>query len=136
MKGEADVIALFETMPNVTFFEIGADDAEGAVSFYSKVFDWKIEKSEDGSDYWYITTSEDEENPGIAGGLSVRHDEWNATVNTIEVESIDRCARKIAESGGKVLAPKIAIPDVGDLQYCHDPEGNCFGIMEYYKSDE
>jgi predicted enzyme related to lactoylglutathione lyase len=123
-------------MPNVTFFEIGADDVEAAVSFYANVFDWKIEKSEDGSEYWYITTSEDEENQGIAGGLSGRHDEWNATVNTIEVESIDECARKIAKSGGKVLAPKIAIPGVGDVQYCHDPEGNCFGIMEYYKSDE
>lgn len=123
-------------MPNVTYFEIGADDVEAAASFYSKVFGWKIEKSEDGSHYWYITTSADEDDPGIAGGLAERHDEWNATVNTIEVESIDSCAEKIAEGGGKVLAPKIAIAGLGDLQYCHDPEGNCFGIMEYYKSDE
>jgi predicted enzyme related to lactoylglutathione lyase len=120
-------------MRNVTYFEIGADDLQGAVSFYSKVFDWKIEKSEDGSDYWYIATG-DEEDPGISGGLGRRFDEWNPTVNTIEVPSINDFATKIVEAGGKVLAPKIGIPGVGYVQYCHDPEGNAFGIMEYDRS--
>lgn len=121
-------------MPNVTYFEIGADDVEEAAAFYSQVFDWNIEKAEDGSDYWYISCSDDD--PGIEGGICARHDEWNATVNTIEVESIDSCANRIAEAGGKVLAPKISIPGVGDLQYCHDLEGNAFGIIEYYKDGE
>jgi predicted enzyme related to lactoylglutathione lyase len=120
-------------MRNVTYFEIGADDLEGAVSFYSKVFDWKIEKSEDGSDYWHITTG-DEEDSGIAGGLGRRFDEWNSTVNTIEVPSLNDFAMKIVGAGGKVLAPKIPIPGVGYVQYCHDPEGNAFGIVEYDES--
>lgn len=121
-------------MPNVTHFEIGADDLMAAMNFYSKVFDWKFEKV-DGSDYWLITTGS-EEDPGISGGLGSRFDEWNATVNTIEVESLDSCARKITEVGGKVLAPKFAIPGLGYAQYCHDPEGNAFGIMEYDESAE
>jgi uncharacterized protein len=119
-------------MPNVIHFEIGVDDLEAAVTFYSRVFDWKIEKAEDGSDYWHITTG-NEDDPGITGGLGSRFDEWNPTVNTIEVSSIDSCATKIAESGGKILAPKFSIPGMGDVQYCQDPEGNTFGIMEYYK---
>jgi predicted enzyme related to lactoylglutathione lyase len=120
-------------MPNVIHFEIGVDDLEGAVSFYSKVFDWRIEKAEDNSDYWYITTG-DEDDPGITGGLGSRFDEWNPTVNTIEVPSLDICAQKIAAASGKVLAPKFPIPGMGYMQYCHDPEGNAFGIMEYDES--
>jgi predicted enzyme related to lactoylglutathione lyase len=124
-------------MPNLVYFEIGADNIEAAATFYSKVFDWKIEKAEDGSDYWYISTGDNEDDdPGVPGGLAARQDQLNPTVNTIEVKSIDHCARKIAENGGKVLSPKIVISGVGHLQYCHDPEGNRFGIMEYYQSDE
>lgn len=122
-------------MSNVIHFEIGVDDPDAAVTFYSQVFGWKIEKAEDGSDYWYITTG-DEEDPGISGGIVSRYDEWNPTINTIEVPSLDSCAKKITEMRGKVLAPKIAIPGSGYVQYCQDPEGNAFGIMEYDESAE
>jgi uncharacterized protein len=121
------------TMANIIYFEIGVDDLEVAVRFYSRVFGWKIEKAEDGSDYRYITTG-DEEDPGIPGGLASRVDEWNPTINTIDVPSLNECARKITEAGGKVLGPKQAIPGEGYVQYCQDPEGNCFGIMEYDES--
>src|SRR5262249_48345022 len=114
-------------MPNVIHFEICVDDLERAVRFYSKVFDWKIEKAEDGSDYWFITTG-GEEDPGITGGLTNRFDEWNPTINTIEVPSLDSFAKKITEAGGKVLAPKISIKGTGYVQYCQDLEGNTFGI--------
>jgi predicted enzyme related to lactoylglutathione lyase len=99
------------------------------------VFDWKIKKAEDGSDYWYITTG-DENDAGISGALMNRFDEWNPTINTIEVPSLNDCARQITEAGGKVLAPKMPIPGSGYVQYCQDPEGNAFGIMEYDESAE
>ncbi len=119
-------------MPNVIHFEICVDDLEEAVNFYSQVFDWKIER-DDGSDYWFITTG-NETDPGITGGLVARFDEWNPTVNTIEVSSLDNCAKKITQAGGKVLAPKISIAGTGYVQYCQDPEGNVFGIMEFDES--
>jgi predicted enzyme related to lactoylglutathione lyase len=122
------------TMSNVVHFEICVDDLEGAVSFYSKVFDWKIERAND-SDYWYITTGSQEE-PGITGGLVNRIDEWNATINTIDVPSLDVFAKKITQAGGKVLAPKISIAGTGYVQYCQDLEGNIFGIMEFDESAE
>ncbi len=122
-------------MANVIHFEIGVDDLAASVSFYSSVFGWKIEKADDDSDYWYITTGDDDD-PGISGGLVNRIDEWNPTVNTIEVSSLDDCARKITEAGGKVLAPKIALPGLGYVQYCQDLEGNVFGIMEYDEAAE
>jgi hypothetical protein len=120
-------------MPNVVHFEICVDDLERAASFYAKVFDWKIEKAEDSSDYRFITTDEADEF-AITGGLTKRLDEWDSTVNTIDVPSVDSFAKKVAAAGGKVLAPKISIPGVGYVQYCQDLEGNSFGIMEYDES--
>ena len=118
---------------NVVHFEICIDDMESAASFYSNVFGWEIKRVEDGSDYWPIGVGEETEK-GIPGGLSRRFDELNSTINTIEVPSLDSYAKKITENGGKVLAPKVAIPGEGYVQYCHDLEGNTFGIMESDKS--
>jgi uncharacterized protein len=121
-------------MANVIHFEICVDDLQEAADFYSNVFGWKIERA-DGSDYWFITTGS-EEDPGITGGLMNRLDDWNPTVNTIEVQSVDSVARRITRAGGKVLAPKISIAGTGYVQYCQDLEGNIFGIMEFDESAE
>ena len=51
-------------------------------------------------------------------------------MNTIDVASCDEFARKVETAGGKVAVPKMAIPGVGWLAYCTDPEGNTFGIMQ------
>lgn len=118
-------------MPNVIHFEICADDPEAAVAFYSKVFDWNIEKVE-GADYWAVTTGS-EEDPGITGGIMRRYDPLNPTINTIDVPSLDSFARKITEAGGRVVAPKLSIAGMGYVQYCTDMEGNAFAMME---SDE
>ena len=122
-------------MPNVIHFEICVDDLAQAVSFYSKVFGWQIEKAEGSGDYWAITTG-GEEDPGMTGGLIRRRDEWDSTINTIEVASLDVFAKRITEAGGKVLAPKTPIAGSGYFQYCRDMEGNTFGIFEFDESAE
>ena len=122
-------------MPTIVHFQIGADDPVAAAAFYGRVFGWKIEQAEDGSDYWYISTGDDEY-PGIDGGLTHRFDDLNPTINTIDVPSLDLFAQKITEEGGKVLAPKVPLPGEGYLQYCEDPEGNIFGIVEYDAFDD
>jgi predicted enzyme related to lactoylglutathione lyase len=117
---------------NVVHFEIGVDDLRAAAQFYGTVFDWSIDPAEDGSEYWTIRTGTEDE--GIDGGIGPRVDELNPTVMTIEVPSIDASAKMIFELGGKVRPPKLAIPGEGYVQYCHDPEGNAFAILEYDES--
>jgi predicted enzyme related to lactoylglutathione lyase len=51
-------------------------------------------------------------------------------VNTLDVASCDEYVRKVETAGGKVALPKMAVPGVGWLAYCIDPEGNTFGIMQ------
>ncbi|HEX6290774.1 MAG TPA: VOC family protein [Herpetosiphonaceae bacterium] len=114
-------------MPRVVHFEITANDPEQANRFYSDVFGWKIEKWDGPAEYWLISTGGNTQ-PGIDGGLMRR--EPATTINTIDVPSVDEYVDKIVASGGKVVEPKMAIPGIGYLAYCTDPEGNMFGIME------
>jgi predicted enzyme related to lactoylglutathione lyase len=118
-------------MPSVVHFEICVDDLERATEFYSKVFGWHIDAVEEGSNYVSIVTDDGAE---VTGGLTLRYDEWDSTVNTIDVESVDEFAKRVVAAGGKVIAPKITISGVGYLQYCKDIEGNSFGIMEFDSS--
>ena len=116
-------------VPRVTHFEIDADKPEELRKFYERVFGWKIVKWEGPIDYWLITTGEEDE-PGIDGGLTRRTETGAATVNTINVPSVDEFIQKIKENKGTIIMPKQAIPWVGWTAYFKDPEGNFFGLME------
>jgi predicted enzyme related to lactoylglutathione lyase len=122
-------------LANVVDFEVGAGDPAAAAAFYANVFGWVIDQADERSGYWYITTG-DEDDPGIAGGLTRRFDDLTSTVNTIEVPSLDVIARRIAEGGRKVLTPKAQIPGEGGGQYCADLESNTFAIVQYDESIE
>ena len=75
---------------------------------------------------------------GADRGRGTGHRRWLARpahpgqgpVNTIDVPSCDDYLGKVAAAGGRSVVPKMAIPGVGWLAYCADPEGNTFGIMQ------
>lgn len=116
-------------MPRVTHFEINADDPASLADFYQHAFGWKIIKWEGPVDYWLVTTGEESE-PGINGAIMHRRDPSESTINTIEVISLDESLVKIENAGGETIAQKIAIPGVGYMAYCKDPQGNTFGLMQ------
>lgn len=116
-------------MSRVVHFEIGVDDPERAIKFYTDVFGWKIKKWEGPLDYWLASTGP-EDQPGIDGALMRRQYPSAPTTNTIDVPSVDEFLSKIAKAGGKVVTPKQSVPGVGYFAYCQDTEGNTFGIME------
>ncbi len=116
-------------MPRVVHFEIDAEKPERAISFYEKVFGWKVEKWEGPVEYWLITTGKEDE-PGIDGGLSKRSGSVPSTVNTVDVASVDDFVKKVEQNGGTIVSPKHAVPGVGYMVYFKDPEGNVFGMME------
>ena len=114
-------------MPRVVHFEIPTDDPERAIGFYGDVFGWQFTKWDGPQPYWLIRTGT--EGPGIDGGMMQRATGPGAwTVNTVDVPDVDEYARKVVEKGGEVVVPKMAIPGVGWLAYCKDPDGNVFGI--------
>jgi predicted enzyme related to lactoylglutathione lyase len=116
-------------MSRVIHFEIPSDNPERVSKFYSEVFGWKFQKWAGPMAYWLITTGDNGE-PGINGALMRRQHPGASTVNTIGVESVDKFLPAITKSGGKIVAPKMAIPGVGYVAYCQDPEGNVFGVFQ------
>jgi predicted enzyme related to lactoylglutathione lyase len=115
-------------MPRVIHFEIPADNPDRAVQFYSNVFGWTFQKWTVPQDYWLVSTGDN--GPGINGGLLRRSHPGAGTVNTVDVMSVDAAVGAVKNAGGTIVAPKMAIPGVGYLAYCQDPEGNTFGVMQ------
>ena len=123
-------------MPRPIHFEIHAADPQRAIGFYSKLFGWTFSKWESPMDYWLIKTGE-KGTPGIDGGLLPRRGDapaamqpCNSWVCTVDVADVDSTAKRVAELGGTIVVPKMAIPTVGWLTYGHDTEGNVFGMMQ------
>lgn len=118
-------------MSRVVHFEIGVDDSDRALKFYSDVFGWSAEKWGGPEEYWLVNTGACDQ-PGINGGLYKRHAGMSFTshVNTIDVPSVDDFIARIWEHGGRIVTAKLPIPGVGYFAYCEDTEGNTFGIMQ------
>ena len=116
-------------MPRPVHFEIPAENPERAIEFYSSIFGWTFSKWGGPMEYWLITTGEPAE-PGINGGLLRRRDPNQPCVNTITVASVDESLQAIDKGGGVCVLPKMAVPGVGWMAYCKDPDGHIFGIMQ------
>ena len=130
-------------MNRIVHFEIHAADPQRAVQFYHAVFGWDIKEwvipgvsMPQENRYWLVTTGTDGE-PGINGGMVVRRgaaptngQAVNAYVCTIGVDSVDRIVGEALAAGATIALPKMPIKGVGWLAYCHDTEGNIFGVMQ------
>jgi predicted enzyme related to lactoylglutathione lyase len=121
-------------MPTIVHFEIPADDIERAKKFYNDLFGWKMEKlsGTEGQpiEYWVVTTTDDKGNKALGGGMMKRQVPEHQVTNYIGVESVDEYASKVAKLGGKVVAPKHAVPGMGYFALCIDTENNSFAIWE------
>jgi predicted enzyme related to lactoylglutathione lyase len=132
-------------MPTIVHFEIPANDIGRAKKFYNALFGWKIEKwpgTEDYSsqltspvtgqsiEYWMVITTDDKGNKALGGGMMKRQMPEHQVTNYIGVESIDEYSSKVKELGGKVVAPKHAVPGMGYFALCIDTENNSFAIWE------
>ena len=135
-------------MNRVVHFEIHADDLERAKKFYTSVFGWEMQQM--GSEYGnYVVVvtgpGPDDiaagkvtmENVGINGGMMLRKGPRpapDAPVNgyscIVGVEDVDATVEKVKAAGGDVALEKMLVPNVGELAYLHDTEGNIFGVIK------
>jgi predicted enzyme related to lactoylglutathione lyase len=119
-------------MNTITYFEIQTSNPEKAISFYTSVFGWSIEKDETMSTEYYTIETDD-----LIGGLLPRPADApptgtgaNAFVCSIQVDSFDKASKKIQKAGGKVALQKFAIPGRCWQGYFLDPDNNTFGIFQ------
>ena len=118
----------------VIHFEIPAENVDKLRKFYSQLFGWKIEKTEN-MDYWMIETVPMDEQgklkcAGVNGGMMKKQHPDHKVTNYIQVESIDDYVKKIEELGGKVIVPKTEVPNMLWWAMAIDPEGNHFAILQ------
>jgi predicted enzyme related to lactoylglutathione lyase len=121
-----------KAMATVVHFEIPADNVERAKKFYGELFGWKIEKLTGSSpmDYWMVMTGREEGQMGVDGGLMQRQHPQQQTIVYIDVPSVDEYLGKVKNLGGQVVLPRMAIPGMGYIAVCLDPENNGFGLWE------
>lgn len=115
-------------MARITHFEIPANDPEKLTAFYEKVFNWKFNKWGGPEDYWLAKTGEGE--PGIDGAVMRRRHPEQPLVNSLTVANVDDSVAQVLANGGSIAVPKMAVPGIGWLAYCKDPEGTIFGMMQ------
>lgn len=121
-------------MGRVVHFEIHASDLDRAERFYCGVFGWEVQKFDGPIDYRLLNTGPNTEN-GIDGALVERRtaadgDGVIAYVCTIQVDDIQATEQKIKDAGGEQVVDRHEIPDVGQLSYFKDTEGNMFGALQ------
>jgi len=109
-------------------FEIEAQDADRAQSFYEKVFGWSFgDSGMPGIDYRMTRTGETQ------GGAVYKGDKpGTRPLVYFDTDDIDTSLAKVREAGGD--APdKQPIPGVGWFAHAKDTEGNEIGL---FQSDE
>lgn len=114
------------TKNSITHIEWSSSDLERSKTFYSGLFDWKIEPwGEEG--YLSITPPE-----GATGGI-MKADEVRpgaSPVVYVEVDEIESYLEKAKELGGGVAVPKNEIPTMGWFAHLTDPDGNLVGLFQ------
>jgi predicted enzyme related to lactoylglutathione lyase len=114
------------------FFEIHANDAGRAATFYQTLFGWKMNRNPVVPiEYWDIETGDSR------GGLLQRpvkapspQQGMNAFVCSLEVGDFDATAAKILSHGGQVALEKFPVVGRCWQGYFIDTEGNTFGIFQ------
>ena len=122
-------------MARVVHFEIHAQDPARAVRFYEQVFGWSAQRW-GSEEYWLLTTGAAEER-GIDGAILRRRGDPPAAgapvsgyVCTLQVDDLDACLARATEAGATIAMARTVVAGVGWLAYCHDTEGNIFGLMQ------
>ena len=123
-------------MGRVIHFEIHAEDVDRAERFYTGVFGWGVQRYGGPMDYRLLTTGPDgqvgingavlkRQGPGPTAGQPV-----NAYTCTIQVDSIEETERAVSAAGGAKVVDRMEVPEVGQLTYFTDTEGNIFGALQ------
>lgn len=120
----------------IIHFEIPADDVEKLKAFYEQLFGWKFTFSDmPGMPYWMIQTvpTDDQgmlKEQGVNGGMYKRENKLQIPTNWIQVDDLDAHIAKLESQGGKMIVPKMEIPNVGWTAVGLDIEGNQVAMLE------
>jgi predicted enzyme related to lactoylglutathione lyase len=115
-------------MNRIVYFEFHTPDTTAAMRFYEQAFGWTFNRFPGPEEYYAITTGAGSD--GINGGLMKSRDGQPRAVNVVQVEDLNASLARVTGVGGKVVVPRMEIPNVGSVAYCTDPGGLIFGVWQ------
>ncbi len=116
----------------VVWADLVTDDARQVVEFYSELFKWEFRNYSG----YLIAFRDDRPLAGVfqrerpAG--SDAKPRW---FGYISVKDVQRAARAVTGTGGRVLAAPARQPNRGEQAVCADPEGALFGLLKSSSGD-
>lgn len=118
-------------------FELPFDNKVRAENFYKSLFGWNTIDT-GVMDYVMVHAAKTDDKNMVSevgvinGGLFPRVPEASNPIVCIAVDSIDEKLKEVVVAGGKVIMPKIAIPNGGYARIA-DSEGNIIGLVDSLK---
>jgi predicted enzyme related to lactoylglutathione lyase len=121
----------------VVHFEIPFDDGERARTFYGEAFGWQMVPVP-GMEYTMVMTGPSDPETGptepgfINGGMFERSAQFpgKAPNLVIDVTDVEESLQKVEAAGGRTVAGRTAVGQMGFTGYFTDPEGNLVGLWE------
>jgi predicted enzyme related to lactoylglutathione lyase len=111
----------------VVHWEINSRDAQKAIDFYGRLFDWTVSQVES-MQYGLVDTGV---KMGINGGISKVEEGVNSFVTVyVQVEDPQAYLDKAVGLGARIIRPVTEIPDMITYALFADPEGNTVGIVK------
>ena len=113
----------------VGYIEIPTDNVEETKTFYSNMFGWEYEQTEEekgeveGGNYWLI------KNAGLKGAITPKRENNQTPTFYIMVESIDDFISKSQKQGAKIIVNKKEISE-GFYATLQDKQKNTFGLWQ------
>ena len=117
----AQVATALINMP--AWVDLATTDAEAARDFYSKLFGWNLEVSDDPQYGGYATAKVDDQSvAGVGPKQEGDHSPpaWSLYIGT---EDLDQLAKTVQDAGGSVVAPPFDVGDQGRMAVFTDPSG-------------
>ena len=108
--------------------DLSTTDAAAARDFYSKLFGWELEVSEDPEYGGYATAKLGDSSVGGIGPKQPGDSSPSSWSIYIGTDDIDAMLRRAGELGGTVLMPKSEIPGTGWMAIFTDPDGRQVGL--------
>jgi uncharacterized protein len=115
----------------VVHFEVIAKDARSLQSFYSELFDWKID-AHNPMNYGIVQRDDNvnDEGVGIGGGIGAGPAGYDGHATFyVEVPDVEAALAKAEELGGsRMMGPKTVTEGV-EIGLFDDPEGHIVGVV-------
>jgi uncharacterized protein len=111
----------------LTFFELGVEDAEKGCAFYERMFGWTFESGPSGQGFVI-------EAPGVRGGIH-GGDRGASPYVFFAIDDIDAAVARVRELGGTVEEMDVegdeaSQAEFGRFKLCRDDQGSPFGLHQ------